>query len=86
MYGKMTTSRIGIMGSFLVSNFSRWVTKTALSFGAQSAPSGKTNIAAAFTPQGRPRSITLFKDNMLGKGGGREQKSPRSERLSGKAI
>src|SRR5271169_4473560 len=33
MNGKMTTSRIGIMGSFLVSNFSRWVTKTALSFG-----------------------------------------------------
>ena len=27
IYGKMTTSRIGIMGSFLVSNFSRWVTE-----------------------------------------------------------
>ena len=38
MKGKMTTSRIGIMGSFLVSNFSRWVTNTALSFEvAQSA-------------------------------------------------
>ena len=34
MYGKMTTSRMGIMGSFLVSNFSRWVTETALSFRA----------------------------------------------------
>src|SRR6516225_10196924 len=30
MYGKMTTSRMGIMGSFLVSNFSRWVTNNRL--------------------------------------------------------
>src|SRR5271165_2036843 len=50
--GKMTTSRIGIMGSFLVSNFSRWVTKTALSFGlAQSVPSPKIDIAAAHLPR-----------------------------------
>src|SRR5271165_3231416 len=34
MNGKITTSRMGIIGSFLVSNFSRWVTGTALSYRA----------------------------------------------------
>src|SRR5664279_295072 len=34
MNGKITTSRMGIIGSFLVSNFSRWVTGTTLWLGA----------------------------------------------------
>src|SRR5450432_3135043 len=38
MNGKITTSRMGIIGSFLVSNFSRWVTGTTLSVGSAATP------------------------------------------------
>src|ERR1700687_130971 len=65
----MTTSRIGIMGSFLVSNFSRWVTNNRLVV-QRAATTLRKRRANFLAPDGAPVAPsppTSVKDNMRNK-------------------